>query len=125
MSKWTLVDSTPVFENQWLQVIKKSYLHEGQAGEKDYFVVERSPFVIVVALDGSVLLMVRHYRHGTDTKYLELPAGYRDAEESAEDAARRELLEETSYAAGKATLLWRTAPATGLRSFFGLRRPLR
>lgn len=113
MSKWTLVGSTPVFQNQWLQVKKKSYRHEGQLEPHEYFVVERSPFVVVVALDGSDLLMVRHYRHGTDQTYLELPAGYRDAGESAVDAARRELLEETGFEAGSATLLGELHPLPG------------
>jgi len=113
MSKWTLVDTAPIFQNQWLQVKKKSYLHDAQPDITEYFVVERAPFVVVVAIDGTDLLMVRHYRHGTDATYLELPAGYRDAGESAIDAARRELLEETGYAAGDATLLGELHPLPG------------
>jgi ADP-ribose pyrophosphatase len=40
-------------------------------------------------------LMVRQYRHGSDTVTVEFPAGMVDKDEDPKDAARRELLEET------------------------------
>ncbi len=113
MSLWTLVESSVAFRNQWLKVNKKTYTHENQPGAQEYFVVERSPFVVVVAIDGSDLLMVRHYRHGTDATYLELPAGYIDEGETAISAARRELREETGFEAAEATLLGELHPLPG------------
>jgi len=113
MSKWKLVNSAAVFQSPWLEVKKKAYLQEGLSGEQDYYVVERLPFVVVVALHQTDLLMVRHFRHGTDETYLELPAGYRDGGESAIAAAQRELLEETGYEAGTSTLLGELHPLPG------------
>jgi len=113
MPKWKLLASTVVFQSPWLEVKKKSYLHEALTGEQDYFVVERAPFVLAVALYQTELLMVRHYRQGTDTTYLELPAGYREPGEAPEDAARRELREETGFEAATATLLGELHPLPG------------
>jgi len=49
--------------------------------------------------------MVRQYKHGLGKVLTEFPSGYMDGDESPLDCARRELLEETGYAAGKWTKL--------------------
>lgn len=45
------------------------------------------------------MLLVREFRPGTEQWLLELPGGNIDVEEDADDAAPRELLEETGYTA--------------------------
>ena len=45
------------------------------------------------------VVMVRSYKHGVRRAALSLPAGYLEPREDALAAARRELLEETGYAA--------------------------
>jgi 8-oxo-dGTP pyrophosphatase MutT (NUDIX family) len=66
----------------------------------DYYIWENPDAVIIVALraDGRVPV-VRQYKHGVATEVLEFPAGEVDPGEEPEDAARRELLEETGHAA--------------------------
>lgn len=55
-------------------------------------------FVIVVPVtESGEVVMVRQYRNGSESLSLELPAGGVDPGESFEEAARRELLEETGY----------------------------
>ncbi len=56
--------------------------------------------VIPVLPDGR-FLMVRQYRHGSAALSEEFPAGVIDEGEEPLEAARRELLEETGYRAGK------------------------
>jgi 8-oxo-dGTP pyrophosphatase MutT (NUDIX family) len=56
--------------------------------------------IIPINDDGAVLL-VRQWRFGTRKVSLEIPGGVVDAGESPLEAARRELLEETGYQAGR------------------------
>jgi ADP-ribose pyrophosphatase len=65
-------------------------------------VVEHDPVVAMVPIDaeGNVLL-VRQYRAAPDEVTLEIPAGGVDTGESLEEAAQRELQEETGCRAGR------------------------
>ncbi len=55
-------------------------------------------------------LIVRQFRHGTEKVGLEFPAGVIDRGESPEQAARRELLEETGYEAGELCQIGAVSP---------------
>jgi ADP-ribose pyrophosphatase len=66
-------------------------------------IVHHSGSVVVLAVDDSLtpphILLERQYRHAANDYLWELPAGMIDPGESALPAAKRELLEETGYAA--------------------------
>jgi ADP-ribose pyrophosphatase len=65
-------------------------------------VVEHAPVVAIVALDGrGSVLLVRQYRLPVQRSLLEIPAGGIDPGESPEEAAQRELQEETGQRAGR------------------------
>jgi 8-oxo-dGTP pyrophosphatase MutT (NUDIX family) len=72
-----------------------------RSGQLHRFVVLDTPdWVNVVALTREErVVLVRQFRHGLQDLSLEIPGGLIDPGESAEEAARRELLEETGYAA--------------------------
>jgi ADP-ribose pyrophosphatase len=55
-------------------------------------------------------VMVRQYRHGAELITTEFPAGMIEAGEDPADAARRELLEETGYRAGRLSPLGDVLP---------------
>ncbi len=91
--------------------------------------------VVIVAVTGEDrLLLVEQFRPPVAARVLELPAGLAGdvaghEQEALATAARRELLEETGYAAGELMLLGQGPPSAGLSSevvsFFragGLRR---
>ncbi|MFC1884347.1 NUDIX hydrolase [Thermodesulfobacteriota bacterium] len=70
--------------------------------DHDFFVLESSAWVNVIPLTGeNQVVLVRQYRHGIRDVTLEIPGGLVEEEDSPEEAARRELLEETGYDAGK------------------------
>ena len=61
--------------------------------------------ILPITINENVILVVQPRVFTKDTVSIELPAGYVDDEELYEDAARRELLEETGYVPEKLRLL--------------------
>ena len=100
---WKVLQSEYLARKPWFTVrVDRVQLPTGAIIE-EYWVSEYRPWVNVVAVtpDDQVLL-IRQYRHGLGQVHFELPAGTGDAgETSMEDAARRELLEETGYGGGR------------------------
>lgn len=64
----------------------------------EYYVLEYPDWANVVALteDGHFIL-VKQYRHGAGEVFLEIPGGVIDEGETALNAAKREMIEETGY----------------------------
>lgn len=73
----------------------------------EYWVNEYPPWVNVVALtERDEVVLIRQYRHGVEAVHYEIPAGSTDPQDtSMEEAARRELREETGYSGGRWSLL--------------------
>ncbi len=71
-----------------------------RTGKKhDFLVLDSTDWINVVPVtpDGN-LVLIRQFRHGTASLVWEIPGGMMDEEdESPQEAARRELLEETGY----------------------------
>lgn len=68
----------------------------------DYWIMEYPPWVNVVAVTGNDdLVLLRQYRPGLGAVHYEIPAGVVEEGESVEDAARRELREETGFVGGR------------------------
>ncbi len=71
-----------------------------------------SAVILAIVPDGR-LVFVRQYRYAVDGFLWELPAGHIDPGESAEETARRELVEETGYYPHRLEKLLEFYPAPG------------
>lgn len=71
------------------------------------FVDHPGSTAVVPLLDERHVLLLRQYRHPVGGFLYEIPAGTLETEESFEECARRELIEETGYAANEMRFLAR------------------
>ncbi len=71
--------------------------------------------VVPLLKDGCIALNC-NFRHATRSWELEIPRGFSNEGEMAEEAARRELVEETGLTAGNLHFLGKMAPDSGLSS---------
>lgn len=85
--------------------------------EHTFFVIDNPDWVNVIALTkSSEVVLIEQFRHGTEEVILEIPGGMIDENESPETAARRELLEETGYAANEFLFLGKSRPNPAIQN---------
>lgn len=112
--EWKNLDEQPVYENRWFKVrLADVELPDGR--HLDHYVIRQRPVALTAAVNDKkeVLLLWRH-RFITDTWGWELPAGVVDDGETVEEAASREMLEETGWRAGRLHKLMTVEPSNGL-----------
>jgi len=85
--------------------------------EHDFFILESSSWVNVIPLTPqNEVIMVRQYRHGIRDVTLEIPGGIVESHDTPEEAAGRELREETGYRASEMILLGSVHPNPAIQS---------
>ncbi len=102
-----------VYENRWIRVYEDDIIRGGERGI--YGVVERQDTVVSVPLSPSHrTVLLRQYRFPTKADSWELPMGGIEKGESVQNAARRELEEETGLAVGQGEVIANYRPVPGL-----------
>jgi ADP-ribose pyrophosphatase len=112
MTEHTMPDPWPVIKTQQgpsysifsLRIDTAKAPHTGK--EHDFCIIDSPDWVNVIPVtDDRQVVMVKQYRHGTREITLEIPGGMVEKGDSLEQAAFRELLEETGYRAKEMRLL--------------------
>jgi len=85
--------------------------------EHRFFILEASPWVNVIPVTpGNEVVLVRQFRHGIGDISLEIPGGVLEDHDTPEEAARRELYEETGYRPSEMILLGGVHPNPAIQN---------
>lgn len=109
-----LLDSKVVFRSNKFDVeLSRFELSDGAVSERS--IVRHAGAVVVLPFSGkNEIILIKQYRYSLQKEFLELPAGTLEKGEDPLEAAKRELLEETGYAAAKWTGLGSAYPSVGI-----------
>ena len=115
----TVLNKKALWGGKFLRTVLIQY-SDGSGKTRDWEAVERvncSGIVGVVPFtDNGMVILIRQFRPPVNGYVIELPAGLCDPGEKLEDAARRELLEETGYSAEDMKFLAEGPVSSGLSS---------
>jgi len=95
-----------VFQTEWFTIVKQPFRDGSDPSEKPFYVmkVPESSGVLAMTVDDEIVL-VKQFRPAINDYTLELPAGGIEPFETSEQAAARELYEETGYRCSSLRLL--------------------
>jgi len=106
------VSTKPIFQGKIISLqVDQVELPNGETASRE--IVKHPGAVAVIAVVDGKLLVVEQYRKPLERLQVEIPAGKLDAGEAPEQAALRELQEETGYTCDRVTLLHSMATSPG------------
>jgi len=106
--KYQITEKETVWEGKYLRCLEISY-RDPEGMLRKWESVERvhcdGTVVIVPVTDDGEIVLIRQFRPAVNSYVIEFPAGLNDRGEKLEDAARRELREETGFRPGELLFL--------------------
>ena len=110
LKDWELLDSKIDRDYKVFRIKTEESLSPRTNKKGRFYVIDTNDWVNVIPVtDKGEIVMIRQWRHGSKEITLEIPGGLVD-ESDPEEAARRELLEETGYHGERVTYLGSTNP---------------
>jgi 8-oxo-dGTP pyrophosphatase MutT (NUDIX family) len=98
--RWRVTRTEPIAECRVFDVRREECEHPESGRRAGFFVLSAPDWINVMAVTRDErFVLVKQYRHGTKRFTLEVPGGMVDPGETPLEAAKRELLEESGYAA--------------------------
>jgi ADP-ribose pyrophosphatase len=109
---WRKLSSKPLGDFRVFSVIEERKVSPRTGAEHDFFVIESSNWINIVALTADArVVMVEQFRQGSETVELEIPGGIMDPGDASPEATGcRELLEETGYRGEQAQVIGQVFP---------------
>ncbi len=106
---WKTLSSKTILHHRVMDFVEKDeQASDGLTGK--YVAIRTRDWVIAVPVHEGRFVMVRQWRHGMEGITVEFPGGVKESDETPEEGAARELLEETGYRAGRITVIGRCNP---------------
>lgn len=107
MASWRRIEPTKELTVNWRTIVSKTFIDP--SGVVQVFGTlfkenTKSAAIIAITEDNKVVI-ARQYRQGPERVLDEIPGGMVDDNEDPQNAAKRELLEETGYITGEVTKL--------------------
>ena len=107
------ISSEPIFKGRLLDIHRDAVeLPDGSQSTREYTRHPGAVAMVPILPDGRIML-IRQFRYPVNKVMIEIPAGKLDPGEDYLLTAKRELIEEIGYGAGKLTLLGEIDPCVG------------
>lgn len=113
---WKIKTTELLYKLPIFSIFKNHSIGPDGKTEGDYFVLDARDWVVVIPETEKTFLMVKQWRHGINRVSIEFPGGIIDKGENPEDAAKRELLEETGCNAGAIIHLGTMSPNPAIQN---------
>jgi 8-oxo-dGTP pyrophosphatase MutT (NUDIX family) len=109
----TINSRTTLHHGRVFRLIKENVTLDNGVTTDMEFVEHPGATAIIPMLNESRVILLKQYRHALRKYIWEIPAGTIDPQESVINCAKRELIEETGYAAGQWRKLGEITPVPG------------